>query len=65
MIEAFGGVIAARWTVQKYGMTVPFGALLGIVKLLVPVPVNGPVSNAIPLTEPALNAFWLASLVTE
>jgi hypothetical protein len=44
-------------------MTVPFGALEGSVKLLVPM--NGPVSNETPATEPGVKAFGLASLVTE
>ncbi len=63
VIKPFRVFICALWTVQKYGTTVPFGAFEGSRKLLVPV--NGPVSNEIPATEPNVKAFALASLVTE
>jgi hypothetical protein len=59
----FGVFIVPRWTVQKKGITVPLAAFDGIEKVLEPV--NAPVSKEMPLTEPGVKAFWVASLVTE
>jgi hypothetical protein len=58
-----GGVIALLWTVQKNGITVPFGAFAGIVKLVVPV--NGVVSNETPATAPGVKLPAAEVLVTE
>ncbi len=44
--------IIERCTVQKYGMTVPGVAVVGMVMVRLPSP-EGPVSNATPLTAPA------------
>ncbi len=44
-------------------MTVPLAAVPGMVNVFVPV--NWPVSNDTPPTEPGVNAFGLDSLVTE
>src|SRR5512142_1491794 len=44
-------------------MTVPAGALAGTVNVLVPV--NVPVSNCTPPTDPGVKALSAASLVTE
>jgi hypothetical protein len=62
-IVPFGVFIVPRWTVQKKGITVPAAALDGTEKVLDPV--NAPVSKEMPLTEPGVNAFMVASLVTE
>jgi hypothetical protein len=51
------------WFLQKYGMAVPFGALMGMVNVVVPE--NSPVSKLTPLTDPGANARGRASLVTE